>query len=76
MSKKAPMSECTDPKCPKCGTNRQTYPDGDNNWWCADCGICFDTNPDEGGDYSTDPTRTLRNHKRRDRQPRSHRSRH
>ena len=45
------------PKCPKCGCNRHVYEEGDRDWWCDLCKIAFDPDPDEGGDFSTDPAR-------------------
>jgi len=45
------------PPCPKCKSAHAVYPDGERNWWCGSCKFEFDDDPDEGGDYSTDPTR-------------------
>jgi len=47
------------PKCPKCGDNRRAYESGDREWWCSACGVAFDDHPNEGGDYSDDPTKRI-----------------
>jgi transcription initiation factor TFIIIB Brf1 subunit/transcription initiation factor TFIIB len=51
------MSEC--PNCPRCGNTWCVHEDGDRNWWCTRCKIAFDDTPEEGGDWSTDPTRRI-----------------
>ena len=74
------------PKCPRCKTTRQVYEDGDRGFWCDDCKIAFDDDPDEGGTHSDNPVRSAERteehesrqaayHKRHGRQPRLHRHR-
>lgn len=45
------------PLCPWCHNRRYVYEDGDRNYFCARCKRIFDDDPDEGGDFFTDPTR-------------------
>ncbi len=47
------------PKCPRCGDNRLVFEDDDRGLWCNYCKIAFDNNPNEGGDYSNDPTKRI-----------------
>ncbi len=47
------------PPCPKCGKLDRVYEDGERNWFCTACKWSFDDDPDEGGDYSNDPTRRI-----------------
>ncbi len=47
------------PSCPKCGKNSCVYEDGERNFFCTVCKVSFDDDPDEGGDYSNDPTRRI-----------------
>lgn len=47
------------PDCPRCGDNRLVFEDDDRGLWCNYCKIAFDNDPDEGGDYSNDPTKRL-----------------
>ncbi len=44
------------PKCPnpECGRRKSVVPWGDV-WRCTACGTCFDDDPNEGGDYYSDP---------------------
>ena len=53
------MSDPNGPKCPKCGSNRQVYEDGDRGFWCDSCKVAFDNDPDEGGTHSNDPTKRI-----------------
>ena len=59
------MSNPSNPKCPKCGSNRQVYADftrdgkGTPSFWCASCKVAFDLSPDEGGTHSNDPTKRI-----------------
>ena len=43
-------------KCPRCGRKGTTAQVG---WYCHACKMYFDGDPDEGGDYFTDPSRRL-----------------
>lgn len=43
-------------KCPKCG-RKQPHLGSDAIYWCPNCRMQFDDDPDEGGDYSNNPTR-------------------
>ncbi len=45
------------PKCPWCKTAKHVYEDGDRNFRCLQCNRLFDDDPDEGGNYSNNPTR-------------------
>ncbi len=48
------------PRCIRCDDNRSVYHEGDRNYYCRTCKVCFDDEPDEsGGDYCTDPTRRI-----------------
>jgi len=47
------------PDCPSCGDNRSVHKDGDRNFFCTLCKVEFDDNPDEGGDYSINPTKRI-----------------
>ncbi len=51
------MSEM--PKCIQCKSNSHVYHDRDRNYFCTSCKIEFDDDPDEGGDWSQDPTRRI-----------------
>ena len=55
--KKRKTPKRTGPKCPKCG-RRAPNGEGDT-FWCDHCLMMFDDDPDEGGDYGTDPTRRM-----------------
>ena len=44
--------------CPKCG-RRQPFTHDDAEYYCPTCGMSFDNDPDEGGDYFNDPTKRL-----------------
>lgn len=59
------------PVCIRCGKARHvvTHVQG---WWCTACRVLFDDDPDEGGDYGSNPAARLERaerHKLR-RQPR------
>lgn len=45
--------------CPACGTRQPMRLPGESIYRCDKCGGMFDDSPDEGGDYSTDPSRRL-----------------
>jgi tRNA(Ile2) C34 agmatinyltransferase TiaS len=36
------VTEETIPPCPKCGSNKHAYPDGERNFWCTSCKVCYD----------------------------------
>lgn len=40
------------PSCPKCGTNKRVSTHGQDQFFCGRCKGLFDSDPDEGGDYS------------------------
>ena len=44
-------------KCPRCGDRQNWRPNA--IYYCPRCRGQFDDAPDEGGDYSTDPSRRL-----------------
>ena len=46
------------PDCPSCASNKAVYEEP-TGYWCTTCQKAFDDDPDEGGDYYTDPTRRL-----------------
>lgn len=45
------MSEPTHVRCPKCG-RKQLYRSQDAIYRCGPCGVMFDNDPSEGGDFS------------------------
>lgn len=53
-------------KCPECGSAESVYPSETvpGEWWCQACMIPFDHDPDEGGDWSNDPTRRIERQER------------
>ena len=51
-------------RCPGCG-GKQPRKLRDSIYWCDKCRCQFDDDPDEGGDYSWDPTRRLEREERR-----------
>ena len=53
------------PDCIRCHDNRSVYHDGDRNYFCTACKIAFDDDPDEAGDYYTDPTRRIEREEKR-----------
>lgn len=44
--------------CPRCRT-QQNDRGRDAQYRCHNCGALFDSDPDEGGDYSNDPTKRV-----------------
>jgi ribosomal protein L37AE/L43A len=50
--------------CPKC---KRTQPQRqkDSIYWCGNCRAQFDGDPDEGGDYFSDPTKRMEVRERR-----------
>lgn len=46
------------PACPTCRKRWHILPDWEN-WRCTNCQVVFDDQPDEGGDYATNPARRL-----------------
>ena len=46
------MTAAPTPRCPWCHTARRVYPHGEREWWCSGCKRLFDSDPDEGDDYS------------------------
>lgn len=56
-------------KCIKCGRRKSVQEIGHRTYRCGFCGTLFDDEPDEGGDYATDPARRMiREEERRERQ--------
>lgn len=53
------------PRCVRCHDNRSVYEDGDRQYYCRLCKIVFDDEPDEAGDYYTDPTRRIQREEQR-----------
>lgn len=55
------MSKAPKPPCPRCRSNRQVTPVGTvgDMFRCGKCGGHFDSEPDEGGSYFTDPSKRL-----------------
>ena len=53
------------PPCPRCRSHKSVYHDRDRNYYCRLCHIAFDDDPDEGGDYCTDPTRRIQREEER-----------
>ena len=47
------------PPCPVWGTNKQVNSHGRDEFFCGKCGGLFDSNPDEGGSYYSDPSKRL-----------------
>lgn len=55
------------PKCPKCGRRKAVIPQGlrGDLFICTHCNHPFDSDPDEGGDYSDrDPSARLQRQER------------
>lgn len=48
------------PKCPLCKKNNKVAHHSGNLFRCGRCGGLFDTQPNEGGDCYSDPTKRLR----------------
>ena len=68
MKKKATTTK----PCPRCG--KATTPHDRDMWWCEACRALWDNDPDEGGDYSSDPSRRLeRQEEQRAKRPRGRR---
>lgn len=55
--KKRKSPKRTGPQCPKC--NRRAPNNEGDTFWCDHCSMMFDNDPDEGGDFCTDPTRRM-----------------
>lgn len=55
------------PPCPLCGTAKQVHAVGVSGdmFRCGRCGGLFEVDPDEGGDYSSDPSRRMEMAERR-----------
>lgn len=47
------------PPCPVCKNNDHVEPNGLDGYVCCKCKGLFDNEPDEGGDYFTDPAKRL-----------------
>ena len=58
------------PQCPWCGRRNQIYPHGEREYWCRRCNRVFDDDPDEGGDYYSDPSRRMERREELRRRPR------
>lgn len=52
-------------KCPKCG-RKQDYTGPDALYYCKHCRAYHDDDPDEGGDFSNNPTRRIERHEERE----------
>ena len=46
-------------RCPKCGRKQPLSKTPHDTYYCEWCRMMFDDEPDEEGDYCTDPTRRL-----------------
>lgn len=67
------MKQPPTPKCIVCGRRKSVQRIADT-FKCTACGAMFDGDPDEGGDYHSDPARRLeRREERRQRKHGSHR---
>ena len=53
-----PFDPTSHVRCPRCN-RRQKRQGPDTLYWCEVCRCQFDDDPDEGGDYCTDPTRRI-----------------
>lgn len=56
------------PPCPQCGRKKSVQPQGTcgDMFRCKACGAVFDSDPEEGGDYSTfNPAARLEREERR-----------
>ena len=62
------------PRCPMCGSKRASVVEG-GLYRCAKCDGLFDDDPDEGGDYSFDPTRRMQCQEAREQRRRTRRER-
>ena len=47
------------PPCPVCNTAKHVVPHDGDAFYCGKCHGCFDAEPDEGGDYFSDPSKRL-----------------
>lgn len=47
------------PKCPACGHRGKPQGVTKEVFWCDYCGGLYDNEPEEGGDFYTDPSRRL-----------------
>lgn len=59
------MKKSQMPPCPRCGTARHVTTRGEF-YHCGRCDGHFDDTPDEGGDYSADPSRRLERREERE----------
>ena len=58
------LEEKQEPRCPQCGRVRAVKEFFDM-FRCSSCGAEFDDDPDEGGDYLSDPTKRIERKRRR-----------
>lgn len=49
----------TNPPCPVCRTARHVVSHDGDGFFCGKCRGMFDADPDEGGDYFSDPSKRL-----------------
>lgn len=47
------------PQCPKCRQHKHVVPSGDRCYWCNDCKMLFDDDPNEGSSVFNDPTKRI-----------------
>ena len=47
------------PKCPACGHRGKPQGVSGDLFFCEYCGMHYDSEPDEGGDYHADPSRRM-----------------
>lgn len=59
------------PPCPCCKTNKHVELNGRDAYFCGKCSSLFDFEPNEGGDYFSDPSKRMeRAEERAQRRPR------
>ena len=55
-SPQEPEQQALPAKCPRCCKMSDT-PHDMEHYWCSSCGMLFDKDPEEGGDFYRDPKR-------------------
>lgn len=63
------MTNFAEIRCPFCGRWKSVRPQADT-FFCTRCFKHFDNDPDEGGDYATDPTKRIERTENRHPKPR------
>ena len=56
------------PPCPRCGTNKYAYADGERDYWCAHCKVAYDGSDDGDVGYAKPETIAARHERYEQRQ--------